>query len=37
MKVGHIAVFTADMDKSIEFCKLLGGKVGMRSLLDIGK
>ena len=37
MKVGHIAVFTADMDKSIEFYKLLGGKVGMRSLLDIGK
>lgn len=37
MKVGHIAVFTADMDKSIEFYKLLGGKVGMRSVLDIGE
>jgi len=36
MKLGHIAVFTENMDKSIEFYKLLGGKVGMRSLLNCG-
>lgn len=36
MKLGHVAVFTENMEKSIEFYKLLGGKEGVRSLLDLG-
>ena len=36
MKIGHIAVFTKDMEKSIKFYSLLGGKKSMESLLDTG-
>lgn len=36
MKLGHVAVFTGDLDKSIAFYELLGGKQGMRSTLDLG-
>ena len=36
MKVGHLAVYTDNMEKSVAFYKLLGAKEGDRSLLDIG-
>lgn len=37
MKLGHIAVFTEDMEKSVEFYTLLGGKKDMESVLDTGE
>lgn len=36
MKLGHIAVFTKNMEESIAFYSLLGGKKGMESILDTG-
>ncbi len=35
MKVGHVAIWTEDMQKSIDFYKLLGAKEGLRSLLPM--
>ena len=37
MKLGHVAVFTNDMEKSIKFYTLLGGKVSMEDLLELGE
>ena len=36
MKVGHIAVYTENMEASVRFYQLLGGREGMRSTLDQG-
>ena len=36
MKVGHIAVYTENMEASVRFYQLLGGREGMRSTLDLG-
>ena len=36
MKLRHIAVFTEDMKKSVEFYQTLGGKAYAEALLDIG-
>ena len=36
MKIGHIAVFTKNMEESVKFYSLLGGKKVMESLLDTG-
>lgn len=36
MKLGHVAVHTKDMDKSIEFYTLLGAKKGAESINDLG-
>ncbi len=35
MKLGHVAVFTADMESSIKFYQLLGGKTALSSVLDM--
>ena len=35
MKLRHIAVFTEDMKKSVEFYQTLGGKAYAEALLDI--
>ncbi len=35
MKVGHVAVWTEDMQKSIDFYKLLGGKEGLKAQLPM--
>ena len=36
MKVGHIAVYTENMEASVRFYQLLCGREGMRSTLDLG-
>ena len=36
MKVSHIAVYTENMEASVRFYQLLGGREGMRSTLDLG-
>lgn len=36
MKVGHIAVSTPDLNKSVEFYKLLGGEPVMEDVFDCG-
>ena len=35
MTLGHAAVFTEDMDRSVRFYEILGGKQGLRSVLDL--
>ena len=37
MTLGHVAVFTKDMDKSITFYDPLGGRQGLRRVLDLGE
>ena len=36
MKVGHIAVSTPDLNKSVEFYKLLGGEPVMEDVFECG-
>lgn len=36
MRLGHVAVFTADTEKSMKFYELLGGKFAASDILDIG-
>ena len=36
MRLGHVAVFTEDTEKSIKFYELLGGKLAASDILDIG-
>ena len=36
MKLGHVAVFTKDVEKSLAFYALFGGKLSMRDTLDLG-
>ena len=36
MKLGHVAVFTADTEGSVKFYELLGGRKALSSILDIG-
>lgn len=36
MKLGHVAVYTKDLEKSVEFYSLFGGKKGAESTLDLG-
>lgn len=36
MKVGHIALYTKDLNKSAEFYSLFGGKKGTEGIVDLG-
>lgn len=36
MRIGHVALFTTDLNKSVEFYSLFGGKKGLEDVLDMG-